>query len=128
MQSIILSMAGWLVAATALSEGLDLPAEHHAWGRFPAGSWARYATSHYTLDSDDREVVGAVEKSTVHLVEVHDDGVSLREETGRDGADQEPAPRRLGWDALPIELERSLKLSVGEIKLDGRSFTCQTHE
>ena len=33
----------------------------------------------------------------------------------------------LGWDELPRDFDRATKLSLGEIKIGGKTYVCQTH-
>jgi hypothetical protein len=116
------------LGGSARGEGLDIPAEHHRWGRFPPGSWVRLRTTQFTRGPDDTEQVQSVTHLTMRLEEVHDDGVTLVVEEAVEGQPVAGETQRRGWDDLPAETERTLRLSVGEVKLARRTFACQTHE
>jgi hypothetical protein len=117
-----------LSAAPAAADVLDILAEHHAWGRFEPGSWARVKETRYSTMPAGGEKVEGTTITTSRLVAVDAESYTLSVETATDGAATEPVTTRLGWDDLPIDTDRTLRLSVGEIKIEGRSCTCQTHE
>jgi hypothetical protein len=125
--SVCIALAG-IHESPAAAEGLDIPAAHHAWGRFQPGSWARLRVTRFTTMPDGSEQVAGSTITTTKLVSVEPDGVTLETSTAEDGQQAVVATARLGWDEQPVETERALRLSVGEIKIDGRTFVCQTHE
>lgn len=124
-------LAFWLFAALcdrACAEGLDILAEHHAWGRFPVGAWSRLRETQFKTAADGSEQPTRVAVITRRLEEVYEDGVTLLTDEAVDGQPAETKTERIGWDGLPADRERQLRLSVGEIKIDGRTVVCQTHE
>lgn len=128
MNHPILSSAFVCVCLAATpSLALDIPAEHHAWGRFAPGSWARWRLTTYVTDAGGNERIEQVATITTRLEQVEPDGVTLTRETRIDGeAATETA--RYGWDDLPIESPRKTRLSLGEVKIMGTTYVCQTHE
>lgn len=115
-----------LFAPTATA--LELQSEHHPWGRFPQGSWARLRRTTYVPTAEGGEKVDQVVTRTVRLEKVGDSGYTLSVEETVDGKAAEPVATDYGWDGLPVADERHVRLSVGEIKVEGKSYTCQTHE
>jgi hypothetical protein len=108
--------------------GLDLPAEHHAWGRFQPGSWVRTRLTTFETAADGNDKVAGVTVTTTRLEAVRADGITLVVESSTDGGPAKVETLEQGWDGLPLAAERASRLSIGEIKIEGKSFACQTHE
>ena len=117
-----------IALSTSAALALDIPAEHHPWGHFRAGSWVRHQRTEFTTGADGKEQADRVTTTTTRLEEVRPDGVSLHIEIAVEGQPATTESRRYGWDGLEADIERTIRLSVGEIKIAGKSFVCQTHE
>lgn len=121
--SLVFSLVG-----PSSGDTLEIPANHHPWGRFNPGSWSRLRETQFTTSADGGEQTTHVTVTTATLEEVADDGYTLRVEAVVDDKPSEAKTTRLAWDDAPAGLERALRLSVGEIKIGGRTVVCQTHE
>lgn len=122
----------WLLCAIACvpavnAIALDLPAEHHAWGRFKPGSWVQTRLTEYSVGEDREEKILHVRSTTTRLETVEDGGVTLAVKTQVDDGAAQESTRRIGWDDLPIDAERDVRLSLSEVKIEGRTYVCQTH-
>lgn len=117
-----------LCTSAVRAEGLDILAEHHAWGRFKPGASATLRHTDFTTSADGSEQTTKVAVVVSQLEEVHEDGITLKVQETIDGQTAEPRTVRQAWDGQPPELERRLRLSVGEIKVGGATVVCQTHE
>jgi hypothetical protein len=122
-------LIAWVCAWAAGALGLDLPAEHHPWGRFKPGSWVRTRLTVFETDPAGSEKAVRVEVTTTRLEAVSTEGITLAVESAvDDGGAADSAIVEQGWDGLPLAATRKAGLSIGEIKIDGKSFACQTHE
>src|SRR2546426_371543 len=84
----IARLAGIVCACLALGRAclaLDIPAEHHPWGRFQPGSWARTRLTRFEIGADGGEKVAGVTVTTTRLEKVVPEGVTLTVETATDG-------------------------------------------
>jgi hypothetical protein len=109
-----------------LAAALDIPAKHHAWGRFPASSWTRLRETWLTVDAGGKETITSTSVTTTRLERVDDDGVTLVREVV-DGGEPTTTTVELGWDGLPRDVERTTRLSLGEVKPVDTTYVCQTH-
>jgi len=105
----------------------DIPREQHPWGRFAPGSWTRLKV---TIDSlaEAGTKTARVEFVTTRLVKVDVHGVTLAVEIRRGKEVTVIPPQAKRWDGTSFDGERKQRLSLGEVKILGRSATCQTHE
>jgi hypothetical protein len=120
--------AALLVSFCSTAPALDIPAKHHAWGRFQPGSWARLRDTLSALDADGKEKVLSKTVTTTRLERVETDGVTLRREVSVDDGEPTVASVELGWDELPRDVERATRLGLGEIKIGSKTYVCQTHQ
>lgn len=122
-------VAGCLCACAApVCRALDIPAEHHAWGRFPPGSWSRVRVTTLTIDAEGNDKVSQITTTTTRLDKVEPDGVTLTVEIVTDDRKAPATTVKYGWDGFPADADRKTKLSLGEVKIDGHSYVCQTHD
>ena len=116
-----------LCPAAVLAE--DIPREQHAWGRFAAGSWTRIRVIVESIGENEQKT-RREQLVTTRLLKVDGHGVTLQTETvGVDKNDkpQKAKPVTLNWDGTRRNGRRNERLSLGEVKILGRSHTCQTH-
>jgi hypothetical protein len=107
--------------------GLEIPAKHHAWGRFRPDSWVRLRESLLSVDADAVETVLSTTVTTTRLERVDDDGVTLVREVRAGEGEPMTTTETLGWDELPRDVERTTRLSLGEVKPGDKTYVCQTH-
>jgi hypothetical protein len=81
------------------------------------------------MTEDGQEKITKTVVTTTKLLSVEEAGYTLEEETQ---VDDKPAAETktlsVGWDGLPADSDRKVAISVSEVKIEGRSFVCQTHE
>jgi len=116
-----------MVACCAPAVALDIPAKHHAWGRFQPGSWVRLRETLLSVGADGKETIHSTTVTIIRLEHVDADGVTLGREVTLGDGEPTASSAALGWDGLPRDVERATKLSLGEIKIGGITFICQTH-
>ncbi len=107
----------------------DIPREQHAWGRFAPGSWTRIQVTVESIGENGQKTKRS-ELVTTRLVAVDVHGVTLQRETVGTAKNDKPIkakPVTLNWDGTRRDGTRSERVSLGEIKILGRSHTCQTH-
>jgi hypothetical protein len=119
----IIGVVAWYSPAFAL----DIPAKHHVWGRFQPGSWVQLRETWLSVGGDGKETIRSTTVSTVRLERVEADGVTLGREDKVGDGEPTASLATLGWDELPRDVERATKLSLGEIKIGGKTYICQTH-
>lgn len=119
----------WLAASQAtFAQTLDIPKQHHAWARFTPGSWTRLRETTYAVDPQGQETTPHVTVTTLRLEAVGEGSCTLQRESRRDDEPPETSTVELGLDELPLGQDRQTKLSLGEIKINGKTYVCQTHE
>ena len=126
----------WLlivVAAISLRPSVsvaeDIPREQHAWGRFAPGSWTRIRVTVESIGENGQKTKRS-ELVTTRLLAVDEHGVTLQRETvgtAKNDKPQKAKPVTLNWDGTRRDGTRSERVSLGELKILGRSHTCQTH-
>ena len=116
---------GVCLAATQTAVAVEIPAEQHPWGRFKPGSWQRVRVTTESFSADGGKSM-EVRHVTTRLVEVRADGIVLSRET-ETGDEKKTGPDlHVGWDGSVINDSTREKYSLGEIKIEGKSFACQT--
>ncbi len=126
-RKMLLATAIGVVAWYSPAFALDIPAKHHAWGRFQPGSWVRLRETRLSVGGDGKETIDSTIVSTVRLERVEADGVTLGREVKVGDAEPTVSSATLGWDELPRDVERTTKLGLGEIRIGGKTYICQTH-
>ena len=117
------------VAWPTVAPALDIPAQHHPWAKFPVGSWSKTRLVQLVSTEDGQEKITKTVLTTTKLISVEETGYTLQEETQIDEMPgEDPKTLMLGWDGLPADSQRDVSISVSEVKIEGRSFVCQTHE
>jgi hypothetical protein len=126
----------WLLLVVAVislgpsvSVAEDIPREQHAWGRFAPGSWTRIRVTVESIGENGQKTKRS-ELVTTRLVAVDEHGVTLQRETvgtAKNDKPQKTKPVTLNWDGTRRDGTRSERVSLGELKILGRSHTCQTH-
>ena len=122
---VVVSLA--MGSSTSVAE--DIPREQHAWGRFAPGSWTRIRVTLETIGENGQKILRS-ELVTTRLQKVDQHGVTLQRETVGVGKNDVPIKHKpvvLNWDGTRRDGLRTERLSLGEIKILGRSHTCQTH-
>ena len=117
---------GVCLAALQTAAAVEIPAEQHPWGRFKPGSWQRVRVTVESFGTDGAKSV-EVRHVTTRLVEVRADGIVLSRETETGDEKKTESEFRVGWDGSHINDSTREKYSLGEIKIEGKSFACQTH-
>lgn len=118
----------WWSVSLANDNLIDLPRQHHPWGKFKPGSWVeRRETTFTRLAGKDQPTSFIVTR--MELQSAGERGFSLETTVATPQAKvDEKKITTMDWDELPLEYPRSVRVSVGEIKIAGKSFACQTHE
>ncbi len=121
-----------LVVATPSNgaQRLEIPAEHHPWGRFGAGSWKQVLITTETLDKEGAISNRSCTNTKTTLLEVEKDGVRLEVEVMVEVSGKrfrkETEEHKQGFHG---ELAgRDLKVDetkTGEIVIQGRKVPCK---
>ncbi|HEV3025501.1 MAG TPA: hypothetical protein VGX76_23680 [Pirellulales bacterium] len=117
----------WVLAWCSPAAALDIPAKHHPWGRFRPASWVRLRETWLAVDAAGKETIRSTSVTTTRLELVEAGGVTLEREVRVDGGEPTTSTSQLGWDELPRDLERTTRLSLGEVKPVDVTYICQTH-
>lgn len=107
----------------------DIPREQHPWGRFAPGSWTRIRVTVESIGENGQKTARS-ELVTTRLLKIDEHGVTLQTETAgisKNDLPQKAKPVTLNWDGTLRDGRRNERLSLGEVKILGRSHTCQTH-
>ena len=115
----------FLFSLPLLAQSAELPPEHHPWGRFAPGSWQRLRVTSETYSADAQKVV-RVEEITTSLVRVLEDGVMLAREVRHGDEVRREEKIRFGWDGSRPNDSTREKYSLGEVDVEGKTYTCQT--
>ena len=105
--------------------GAELPPDHHPWGRFAPGSWQRLRVTSETFSPGAKKAV-RVEEITTSLIRVLEDGVVLSREVRHDDRVQHEEKIKFGWDGSRPNDSTREKYSLGEVDVEGKTYTCQT--
>ena len=122
-----LGAAVFVLAWCSAAAALDIPAKHHAWGRFQPGSWVRLRENMLSVDADGKETIRSTTVTTTRLARVDADGVALAREVKVGDGEPTTTTETLGWDELPRDAQRTTRLSLGEVKPGDKTYVCQTH-
>lgn len=131
-----------LVISAATTGGeVEIPREHHPWGRSEPGSWT-CIREHVEASKGDQTTTHINEVTTT-LVKVHVDGFELKRDVKSGDRVREGKVKRYRWDGThvlddaardklkkannPVR-EQPVKFSLGEVDVDGSTHACQTHE
>ena len=104
---------------------VEIPPEHHPWGRLQPGSWSRVRVATETFGGGNSSSEIAIITTT--LVRVEEDGVVLTREvkTGDEVTREEGV--KYAWDGTKRNPRTQEKYSLGEVDVDGKTYACQTH-
>jgi hypothetical protein len=129
-----------LGACPAVAEEVEIPREHHPWSRFEPGSWTRFRQLSET--TQDGQTTARIDETTTTLVGVHKDGFELIRDVKSGDTTLKGKPVRYLWDGtialddatreklqqLGQPIRETVKFSLGEVDVDGKTYACQTHE
>ena len=114
-----------LLGLTRPATGVEIPSVHHPWGRFAPGSWQRLRVTTESFSSGAEKRVHVAEITT-SLVGVLEDGVILTREVHSGGEVHRDEKVKYAWDgSRPNDTTRE-KYSLGEVDIEGKTYTCQT--
>lgn len=117
--------------ATAQQEGV--PAEHHAWGRFPVGSWKRTRVTTELLDPLGNVTSTTITETTTTLTAADSSAYTLRYEVTTESSGKrfitKPRTRALGYSGnAEGEPVTSKKLGTADVEVNGRKIPCELRQ
>ncbi|MDA1053995.1 MAG: hypothetical protein O3C40_26395 [Planctomycetota bacterium] len=114
-----------LFALAVEARAVEIPPEHHPWGRLQPGSWSRVRVVTETFGGGKSS--SEISIITTTLVRVEEDGVVLTREakTGDEVTREENV--KYAWDGTRSDPNTQEKYSLGEVDVDGKTYACQTH-
>ena len=115
----------FLVSLPWLAQSAELPPEHHPWARFAPGSWQRLRVTSETYSAEAQKVI-RVEEITTSLVRVLEDGVVLAREVRQGDSVRREKQTMFGWDGSRTNESTREDYSLGEVDVEGKTYTCQT--
>lgn len=114
----------WLVSTVHVF-AVEIPPAHHSWGRFKPNSWQRVRVTTETFGSENSKSV-TTKVITTRLIKVETDGyVVSREEKSGDQVTKRTKVKH-AWDGSTPNDSTREKYSLGEVQVEGKTFTCQT--
>jgi hypothetical protein len=114
-----------LFACSIEALAVEIPVEHHPWGRFRPGSWSRVRVVTETFAGGKSSSRIAIITTT--LVRVEEDGVLLTRETRIGDKVTREENVKYAWDGTKSDANTQEKYGLGEVDVDRRTFACQTH-
>ena len=115
----------FLVSLPWLAQSAELPPEHPPWARFAPGSWQRLRVTSETYSAGAQKVI-RVEEITTSLVRVLEDGVVLAREVRQGDSVRREKQTMFGWDGSRTNESTRENYSLGEVDVEGKTYTCQT--
>jgi hypothetical protein len=114
-----------LLACSVEAFAVEIPTEHHPWGRFQPDSWSRVRVVTETLGAGTSS--SQITIITTTLVRVDEDGVVLTRETKIGDKVTREENVKYAWDGAKSDPSTQEKYGLGEVDVDRKTYACQTH-
>jgi hypothetical protein len=119
--------------AVAAAQGVSLPRQHHAWGRFLPGSWSKVRKLSEELDERGNVKTASTTETKTTLTEVDSSGCTVRLEVTVEVAGKrftaQPRVVRLGYNGETNgEAAELRQKGKGELEIGGKSVSCDILE